>query len=95
MAHPDPEQVNFIFEHIGKILTALTVVILALVKFITNNKNAGLAKDVLTEKPVSHAELLRCQMEVNATVNANFEKLRSDFMQEVRLIHKRINELHD
>lgn len=94
---PEPEHINFFLEHIGKILGAVAAILLTWMKYFSDSKKAAtasIAKAVLTETPVSHAELLRCQMEVNKTVNDNFKELRKELMKEIKDIHERINELH-
>lgn len=91
---PEPEHINFFLEHIGKILGALAAILLGWMKYFSDSKKstaATIAKAVLTETPVSHAELLRCQMEVNKTINDNFTGLREELMDEIRYIHERIN----
>lgn len=93
MTTPSPSEVNFFLEHLGKILGALAAVLLTWMKYLSHSKKASLAHAVLTETPVSHKELLQCQMEVNATIVEEFRLLRTEFMKEVKYIHERINKL--
>lgn len=95
---PEPEHINFFLEHIGKILGALAAILLGWMKYFSDSKRAAtatIAKAVLTETPVSHTELLQCQMEVNRAIDDNFKSLRHELMNEIRHIHRRIDELHD
>jgi len=80
---PDPEHINFFLEHLGKILGSIASVLLAWMAYLSHSKKATMAKAVLTETPVSHAELLRCQMEVNTTVRDEFRLLRKELMNEI------------
>jgi hypothetical protein len=93
---PEPEHINFFLEHIGKILGALAAILLGWMKYFSDSKRtatATIAKAVLTETPVSHTELLKCQMEVNKALDANFKELRKELMDEIRRLHKRIDTL--
>jgi len=58
MATPDPEHVNFIIEHLGKIATGITVVGLMILKFFPKKREAAnLAQAVITGKPVYESDL--------------------------------------
>ena len=95
MTTPSPSEVNFFIEHLGKILGAIAVAFLTAMSYISKNRNkkAEIAKAVLTETPVSHTELLRCQMEINVTIADGFKELRKELMTEIKYIHERINKL--
>ena len=59
MATPDPEHVNFVIEHLGKIATGITVVGLMILKFFPQKREAAkLAQAVITDKTVTQVELL-------------------------------------
>jgi len=89
----DPVQVNFFLEHLGKLLGAAAVIILALMSRLNkNNDKASIAKEVLTERPVSHVELLKCQMEVNATIDVHFKELRKELLEAITTIRKETKE---
>jgi len=92
----EPEQVNFVLEHLGKITTALIVLLLGILRLLGKKERATIAKSVLIETPVSHAELLQCQMEVSkelsTLIKENFSELRKEFLEEIRILHQRINE---
>ena len=88
---PDPEHVNFFFEHLGKFLGATAGALLLAMQYISRSKKAGMARAVLTETPVSHAELLECQMDVKDMVRAELKEFRKDFMEEIKDLYKHIN----
>ena len=88
MITPEPEQINFFLEHLGKILGSIASVLLAWMAYLSHSKKATLARAILTETPVSHAELLRCQMEVNLTVRDQFKELRDELLTAIADLRK-------
>jgi len=99
MAHvPEPEHVNilissghWIAKNLDAIITGVVVVLLAVLKLLGRRDVIETTEAVLKERPVSHAELLKCQMKVNTTINNNFEKLRHELMEEVSKLHEKFN----
>ena len=76
----------------AKLVTALVVLLLAGLKLFKGGRDkAEIAEAVLTERPVSHAELVSCQLEVTRTINDQFLQLRKDFMDEIKQLHEKIN----
>lgn len=88
---PDPDQVNILVDNLAKIVTGATLIFLALLRFLGRGKQAEQAKVVLTETPVSHAELLECQIGVNKLIREQFEHLREELRTEIKDLHKRID----
>jgi len=98
MSTPDPEQVNFFLEHIGKIFAAAAAALLAASHLIGKNKKAEAAKNILTEKPVSRVELLEFQISItkdfNSLIDEHFKELRGELLTEIKEVHSRIDSLH-
>ena len=91
MAAPDVEQVNFLVRNIAQIVTGATILLLALLSYLGKRDSAKNARAMLIEVPVSHAELLACQMEVNKVIRTEFDLLRKDFMSEIKELHEKVN----
>jgi len=92
MATPDPEHVNFIIEHLGKIATGMTVIGLMVLKFFPQKREAAkIAQAIITETPVSHSELIECKMEIKDIIQEELKEFNKTFMGEIKLLHKRIN----
>ena len=90
MATPESTVFSLALEHLAAIVTGATVLLLAFLSHIGKAKQADLAKAVLTESPVSHAELLECQMavlnQVNATITDGFADARKDWKQDLQIV---------
>ena len=96
MSAPEHTILSMMLENIAAIVTGATVVLLALLSFLGKGKQAAVAKAVLTETPVSHAELLECRIEAEKSMRGiikdEFRGLRKDFLAELRILHKRQND---
>lgn len=91
MTPTDPEQANFIIKHTAEIVTGAAIVIIGILKFLGRQDKAEAASSILRESPVSHAELLKCQMRVNATIDTHFKELRTELMAEIKELHQKVN----
>ena len=95
MSAPEHTALSIILENVAAIVTGATVVLLALLSFLGRGKQATIAKAVLTETPVSHAELLECRIEaeksMRAIIKEEFTGLKKEFVDEMRLLHKKQN----
>ncbi len=88
---PDPEHVNFFLEHLGKFLGATAGALLLAMQYISRSKKAAVARAVLTETPVSHAELTELELEMTKTISTQFRDLRKELLEEIKDIYKYIN----
>jgi len=84
---------NWFNEHVTKLLTALILALVTLLKLYKRNKEkADIVEAVLIEKPVSQAQLVRCQLDVMTALNVGIERISSEIRTEVSSLHTRINE---
>lgn len=95
MAVPDPDSTNAAIGAIAAIVTGVTVLLLAFLSHLGKKEPAEQAKALLTERPVSHTELLQCQINVTDMVREELKEFskefREEFMREVRTLHIRLN----
>lgn len=95
MSSPDPEHMNFLVKNIDAIVTGAVVMLLGVLRILGRKETAKTATDIVKERPVTHdevdAKLLRCQLRVQDTLNANFREFRKEFMEEVRALHIRLD----
>ena len=96
MAHPDPEHINFFVKHAAEGITAVIIGALALLRYIGYKRDkVEVAEAVLKERPVSHSELLQCQITVTQTLNESMRlqlsEFRQEFMTEIRSLHEKIH----
>lgn len=91
MHDTDPEHVSFIVT----IVTGIIVGLLSLLKLSKSTKGrAVMAEAVLKETPVSHAELIKCQMEVteklHKVIRKEIQGLKDEIRQDIQLLLKHI-----
>ena len=92
MAAPDPEQVNFIIENIGKIITGLILALLAVLQRLGKPKEAERAKECLISPPVTEDRLKREIAELNLALSKQILENHKAYMAGVNVIHKRITD---
>ncbi len=92
MALPEPEQINWILKYTAGIITAIILLLTAVLKLYKHTKEkAVVAEAVLKEKPVSQAQLTRLELQMTNLINAGFEKMTTLLRTENRILHNRIN----
>lgn len=89
--HPEPEHVNFLIRNLAEIVTGIVVILLSLLKILGMKKEAKVAEAILKERPVSHTELMECQMKVNETLTNGLNAIRTELMAEMKDIHLRLD----
>lgn len=88
----DPEHVNFMVKYTAEIIMSLSALFLGMLQHFKHTKEkAKLAEAVLIDKPVSHAELLECRMNVSETLNQNFKELRLELKKDFTIMHKKFD----
>lgn len=96
MSDPAHTILSVVLENVAAIVTGATVILLALLGYLGKKDQSKIAKAVLTETPVSHAELISCRMEtqdaMRAIIREEFKDLREEFIKETNLLHRRITE---
>lgn len=92
MAAPDPEQVNFLIENLGKIITGLVVALLALLQRLGRPKEAERAKECLISPPVTEDRLKREMAELQLTLSNQIADNHKEYMEGVNVIHKRMTD---
>jgi len=95
MSTPEHTLLSMMLENIAAVVTGVTLILLASLKYLGKGKQAEIAKAVLIETPVSHAELLECRIEaeksMRAIIKEEFKGLKKDFIDEIRILHKKQN----
>lgn len=92
MHESDPEHTFFLLKWSGQLIVGVVVLLLGLLSYLGRRNQAQVASAVIQEKPVSQAQLVKCQLEVTQSIAAGFDGLRRDLMKEITLIHDRINQ---
>jgi len=97
MHQPEPGHLSFILENLAGIITGSVILLLALLGFLGKKAEAKAARDKLLDSQPTHADLLRCKLEVNQVIQEEFAKLRyearedrKEFTHEIEELHKRI-----